>query len=230
MKILLIEDDKIIWPNIKEYLEENSFFVKLESFWDLWLKEANKNIYDLYIFDVMLPNMDWFEIAKKIRETNKKTPIIFLTAKEDLESKEIWFNLWADDYLTKPFKLKELLLRVRSIINRTSKVLWEDINKIVSGGIELNLDLKEVKRWEEKITLTPKEFILLEYLMKNKDKVVTKHEIIEYIWWINNDIWSDVTRVHILSLRKKINAGYDYDPIKTIRGIWFKFEENEQKK
>lgn len=226
MKILLVEDDKIIWPNIKEYLEENNFIVKLENNWESWLKEANKNIYDLYIFDVMLPNLDGFSLAKEIRKADQKTPIIFLTAKEDLESKEIWFNIWADDYLTKPFKLKELLLRIRNIFKR-SLGLKDEINIIKSWWIELNLDLKEVKRWEKTITLTPKEFILLELLMKNKNKVITKQEIVEYIWWINNDIWSDVTRVHILSLRKKINNWFESDPIKTIRGIWFKFEAND---
>lgn len=226
MKILLVEDDKIIWPNIKEYLEENSFIVKLENNWESGLKEASKNIYDLYIFDVMLPNLDGFNLAKEIRKTDQKTPIIFLTAKEDLESKEIWFNIWADDYLTKPFKLKELLLRIRNIFKR-SLGLKDEINIIKSWWIELNLDLKEVKRWEKTITLTPKEFILLELLMKNKNKVITKQEIVEYIWWINNDIWSDVTRVHILSLRKKINNWFENDPIKTIRGIWFKFEAND---
>lgn len=226
MKVLLIEDDKIIWPNIKEYLEENNFIVSLEKDGIDWLKEAKRNKYDLFIFDVMLPNLDGFSIAKEIKKENKKTPIIFLTAKEDLESKEIWFNLWADDYLTKPFKLKELLLRIRSIVKRSLNI-EEEINKMVIWDIELNLDLKEVKRWENKITLTPKEYILLELLMKNKNKVITKQEIVEYIWWINNDIWSDVTRVHILSLRKKLNKWYKNDPIKTVRGIWFKFEHNE---
>lgn len=226
MKILLIEDDSIIWPNIKEYLEENSFLVNLETSWETGLKEALKNKYDLFIFDVMLPFLDWFEIAKLVRKNDIKTPIIFLTAKEDLESIETWFNSGWDDYLTKPFKLKELVLRVRSILKRTNN--FEEINKIIAWDIELNLDLKEVKRWEKNIILTPKEFIILEYLMKNKNKVIPKHELLEYIWWINNDIWSDVTRTHVQSLRKKINSWFSIDPIKTIRGIWFKFEENEK--
>ena len=108
MKILLIEDDNIIWQNICEYLEENSFPVTWKQDWEEWFKEALKNKYDIFIFDVMLPKKDGFEIAKELRENNDKTPIIFLTAKEDLESKEKWFNVWWDDYLTKPFKLKEL--------------------------------------------------------------------------------------------------------------------------
>ena len=226
MKILLIEDDEIIWHNIKEYLEENNFLVTLKQNWEEWIKEVFKNKYDLFIFDIMLPYFDWFEITKKARANNIETPIIFLTAKEDLESKEKWFMIWWDDYLTKPFKLKELVLRIRSILKRVNKIT--SINEIIIWDLNLNLDLKEVKREWKSIILTPKEFIILEYLMKNKNKVIPKHELLEYIWWINNDIWSDVTRTHVQSLRKKINSWFKYDPIKTIRGIWFKYDTNEK--
>ena len=221
MKVLLVEDDSIIWQNICEYLEENSFMVTLKDNWEDWLKEAIKNKYDIFIFDVMLPKKDWFQMAKEIREAEVKTPIIFLTAKEDLESKERWFNVWWDDYLTKPFKLKELILRMRSILKRVNKS--EILDKIVAWDIILDLGLKEVKRWNKIINLTPKEFMILEYLMKNKGKAVPKKEILEYIWWINNDIWSDVIRAHILTLRKKLNDWFKFDPIVTVRWIWFKF-------
>lgn len=221
MKVLVVEDDQIIWPNICEYLEENSFLVTLKENWQDWLKEALKNKYDIFILDVMLPLKDGFSIAKEIRESWIKTPIIFLTAKEDLESKERWFNVWWDDYLTKPFKLKELVLRIRSILKRVNKS--EILDKIVAWDIILDLGLKEVKRWNKVINLTPKEFMILEYLMKNKGKAVPKKEILEYIWWINNDIWSDVIRAHILTLRKKLNDWFKFDPIVTVRWIWFKF-------
>lgn len=221
MKVLLVEDDSIIWQNICEYLEENSFMVTLKDNWEDWLKEAIKNKYDIFIFDVMLPKKDWFQMVKEIREAEVKTPIIFLTAKEDLESKERWFNVWWDDYLTKPFKLKELILRMRSILKRINQT--EVLDKITAWDITLDLSLKEVKRWEKIINLTPKEFMILEYLMKNKEKAIPKKEILEYIWWINNDIWSDVIRAHMLTLRKKLNEGFDDDPIKTVRWIGFKF-------
>ena len=221
MKVLLVEDDSIIWQNICEYLEENSFMVTLKDNWEDWLKEAIKNKYDIFIFDVMLPKKDWFQMAKEIREAEVKTPIIFLTAKEDLESKERWFNVWWDDYLTKPFKLKELILRMRSSLKRINQT--EVLDKITAWDITLDLSLKEVKRWEKIINLTPKEFMILEYLMKNKEKAIPKKEILEYIWWINNDIWSDVIRAHMLTLRKKLNEGFDDDPIKTVRWIGFKF-------
>ena len=223
MKILLIEDDSIIWPNIKEYLEENNFLVTLKSDWLEWEKEAIRNKYDIFLFDVMLPNKSWFEIAKELRNKEIQTPIIFLTAKEDLESIEKWFNIWWDDYITKPFKLKELLLRIKAILKRTEHTTTIDTIKI--WDIELNLSLKEVNRNWKIIELTPKEFQILEYLMKNKNKVIPKKEILEYIWWINNDIWSDVIRSHMQTLRNKLNKWFDYDPIKTIRWVWFKFEE-----
>ncbi len=223
MKILLLEDDKIIWPNIKEYLEENNFIVSLKTDWEQTYKEAKKNKYDLFLFDIMVPLKSGFEVAKELRKEKIETPIIFLTAKEDLNSKETWFNIWADDYLTKPFSLKELLLRIRSVLKRTQKTTT--INTIKIWDIELNLNLKEVKRKNKKIELTPKEFQILEYLMKNKNKVIPKKELLEYIWWINNDIWSDVVRSHIQTIRSKLNKGFNYDPIKTIRGVGFKFEE-----
>lgn len=172
MKILLIEDDHIIWPNIKEYLEQHSFIVTLETDWEKWLKEALRNKYDIFVFDVMLPYKNGFEIAKEVRLENIDTPIIFLTAKEDLESKEKGFLVGWDDYVTKPFKLKELILRIRSILKRVNKS--PEINKIIIWDIELNLDLKEVTRKWKNILLTPKEFIILEYLMKNKNKVIPK--------------------------------------------------------
>ena len=225
MKILLVEDDKIIWENIKEYLEENNFLVKWEQDWENWYKESKRNKYDLLLFDVMLPFKSGFEIAKELRKEDIKTPIIFLTAKEDLESIETWFLSWWDDYLVKPFKLKELLLRIRAVLKRVNQT--NSINTIKIWDIELNLDLKQVKRDWKLIELTPKEFQILEYLMKNKNKVIPKKELLEYIWWINNDIWSDVVRSHIQTLRTKINTWLNYDPIKTIRWIWFKFEENK---
>jgi len=224
MKILIVEDDHIIWPNIKEYLEENNFIVTLKENWEEWYKEAIKNKYDIFLFDVMLPHMSWFEMTKEIRDKNINTPIIFLTAKEDIESKEKGFTIWWDDYLTKPFKLKELLLRIRSILKRVNNST--SINKITIWDIILNLDLKEVSRKWKNIILTPKEFQILEYLMKNQNKVIAKKELLEYIWGINNDIWSDVIRSHVQTLREKINTWFDYDPIKTIRGTWFKFENN----
>ena len=173
----------------------------------------------------MLPFKSGFEITKELRKEDIKTPIIFLTAKEDLESIETWFLSWWDDYLVKPFKLKELLLRIRAVLKRVNQT--NSINTIKIWDIELNLDLKQVKRYWKLIELTPKEFQILEYLMKNKNKVIPKKELLEYIWWINNDIWSDVVRSHIQTLRTKINTWFNYDPIKTIRWIWFKFEENK---
>jgi DNA-binding response OmpR family regulator len=173
----------------------------------------------------MLPNKSWFEVIKSLRSEHINTPTIFLTAKEDLESIEKWFTLWCDDYITKPFKLKELILRIRSILKRANKS--EHINIIKIWDIELHLDLKEIIRDGKHIELTPKEFQIIEYLMKNKNKVIPKKELLEYIWWINNDIWSDVIRSHMQTLRSKINKGFDTDPIKTIRGIWFKYEANE---
>ena len=222
MKILLIEDDHIIWPNIKEYLEENWFLVDLESDGKEWFIKAIENKYDLIVLDVMLPSKDGFSIARQLRQLKIQTPIIFLTAKEDLESKENWFISWWDDYLTKPFKLKELVLRIKSILKRINH--QENINEIEECWITLNLDTKQVFRDWKEIQLTPKEFNILEYLMKNSGKAIPKHEIVEYVWGLNNDIWSDVVRTHIKTLRDKLNKWFDSDPIQTVRWVGFKFD------
>ncbi len=222
MKILVVEDDHIIWPNIKEYLEESWFLVDLIPDGKEWFIKAIDGNYDSIILDVMLPSKDWFSIARQLRQLKVQTPIIFLTAKEDLESKETWFLAGWDDYLTKPFKLKELVLRIKSILKRANH--QESINEIEECWISLNLDTKQVFRWWKEIQLTPKEFQILEYLIRNKWKAIPKHEILEYVWGINNDIWSDVVRAHIKTLRDKLNQWFDIDPIQTIRWVWFKFD------
>jgi len=218
MKILLVEDDKIIWENIKTYLEKNWFVVD-------WFQDGKQAFiraleydYDIIILDVMLPSKDGFQIAKQLRKYKIFTPIIFLTAKDDLESKEIGFTSGWDDYLTKPFSLKELLLRIRNLVKRSKNL--ENLNILKYKDIELNQDTKEVfKNWE-KITLTPKEFKLLEELMLNQWKVLSKEDLLISIWWYNNDIYSDVIRTHIKSLRDKIWHEY----IKTVRWMWFIME------
>ena len=223
MKVLLVEDDKIIWENIKEYLEENWFTVDWETNWKYAYSKILDYDYDVIILDVMLPEKNWFQLAKQIRNLKINTPIIFLTAKWDIESKEKWFLSWWDDYLTKPFSLKELVLRIRNLLKRTEKI--NDINTLSKWDITVNLDTKQVFRNWKEIILTPKEYKILVLLMQNAPKVISKQEILNHVRGPNNDIWSDVVRTHIKSLRDKINNWFDYDPIKTVRWMWFKFEE-----
>jgi len=220
MKILLVEDDKIIWENIKEYLEDAGFNVDWIQNWKQAYIKALEYDYDLIILDVMLPEKNGFLIAKDLRKLKVKTPIIFLTAKEDLESKEKGFLYWWDDYIVKPFSLKELLLRIRSILKRVKH--QEEINILKYDDVVLNQDTKEVFRWKEKIELTPKEFRILEMLLLNQGKVVSKEDLLNDIWWYNNDIYSDVVRTHIKMLRDKLNKWGKKDIISTIRGIGFK--------
>ena len=224
MKILLVEDDKIIGENIKEYLEKQWFNVTWETNWNYAFSKILDYDYDLIILDVMLPWKDGFQLAKQLRKLKIQTPIIFLTAKEDIESKEKWFLLWWDDYLTKPFSLKELVLRIRNLLKRDKKL--DTNNEIIKQDIKVNLDTKEVLRNWKKIELTPKEFQILVYLMQQNWKVVSKQDILDHVWGVNADIWSDVVRAHIKSLRDKLNKWFEYDPIKTVRWMWFKFEEN----
>ena len=220
MKVLLIEDDEIIGANIKKYLEKNWFIVDWLTDWKQGFIRALEYDYDIIILDVMLPNQDGFKIAEKLRKFNITTPIIFLTAKWDIESKEKWFLAGWDDYLTKPFSLKELILRIKSIIKRTKA--HSPTNIINYKDLTIDLDKYEVYKNWKKINLTPKEYQLLQELILNKWKVVSKEDLLTSIWWYNNDIYSDVVRTHIKSLRDKIWQDY----IKTVRWIWFTIEDN----
>ena len=219
MKILHVEDDKIIWENIKTYLEKNWFVVDWFTDGKQAFIRALEYDYDLIILDVMLPSKDGFQIAKQLRKYKVNTPIIFLTAKDDLESKEIWFTSWGDDYLTKPFSLKELLLRVRNLIKREKNL--DSLNVLTYKDLQLNQDTKQVTKNWKIINLTPKEFKILQELMLNKWKVVSKEDLLVSIRGYNNDIYSDVIRTHIKSLRDKIWQEY----IKTVRWMWFILEE-----
>lgn len=210
MHILLIEDNKEISENIKNILELDWFKVTQIFDWTLWLEVALLNDFDLIILDLMLPGLDWITICKKLRE-KKDTPIIMVTAKWDDDDKILWLESGADDYIVKPFKVKELEIRINKIFKR----LWvSDIVKI--DDLEIDLKLKIVKKDSKIIKLKLKEYQVLEYILKNK--IVSRTDLIDYIWW-NEDVlfWDNNLDVYISLIRKKLNK----DIIKTIKWYWY---------
>jgi len=201
MKILIIEDDISIRNVLRLGLEELSYAVDEAEDGERGSYFARVNQYDLIILDNVLPKKMGKQVCKEIRESGVHSPILLLSAKSDVNTKIELLNVGADDYLTKPFSFAELTARIRTLLRRPQKI--EDV--ILKGsGIQLNSDTHEVNRSNKKIYLTRKEFSLLELLMKNSGRVVSRTIIMEKVWDINADPFSNTIETHIRNLRQKL--------------------------
>lgn len=221
MRILLIEDDKDILVFLKSSLEEECFVVDVSSDGKEGSYLARTNEYDLIILDYMLPKLNGFEVCKQIREDGKETPIIILTVKTELDDKVALLNLGADDYLTKPFSYKELLARIKALLRRPKAIEKELFNVddlIVDPAKHL------VKRGDKIIYLTRKEFSLLLYMVKNQGLVISRGMIMEHVWDMNADPFSNTIESHILNLRRKIHFSNRKKLIHTIPGRGYKLD------
>ncbi len=224
MRILLIEDDQKIARAIKKGLEQESYAVDLEMTGQQGLASVMAEEYDLVILDRMLPGItDGLEILRKMRQENISTPVLVLTAKDSIPERVKGLNIGADDYLIKPFDFEELLARVRALWRRPAAAV-DTILKV--GDLELNTVTFEAKRNNQLIDLSPKEFSLLEYLMRHPDRTISKDNIISHVWDFDADILPNTVEVYVGYLRQKI----DIDPnkpsmIKTIRGFGYKMVE-----
>ncbi|MDD2886987.1 MAG: response regulator transcription factor [Aliarcobacter sp.] len=222
MKILIIEDDVKIINFLKKGLEEECYTVDSSTNGDEGLYLASVNEYDLILLDIMLPIKDGMEVCKSLRASNIQTPIIMLTAKDSIEDKIKGLDIGANDYLPKPFSFAELLARIRVQL-RTQSTLQ---TKISIADLELDLLNKTAIRANENIILTAKEFTLLEYLIKNKDRVLSETAINSALSSFEDSNMSNVVNVYIYRLRNKIDKNFDKKLIKTIRGIGFKISDN----
>ncbi len=221
MKILLIEDDEKIVNFLKKGLEEESYQVDFSLNGDEGFYLASVNTYDLILLDIMLPIKDGMTVCKNLREANIQTPIIMLTAKDTIEDKIKGLDIGANDYLAKPFSFSELLARIR--VQLRSKNMQQSELKI--DDLELNLLTKTAKRAGENIVLTAKEFSLLEYLIKNKDRVLSESVIEDNLSNMDNTNVSNIVNVYIYRLRNKIDKNHEKKLIKTIRGLGFKISD-----
>ena len=222
MKILIIEDDIKIINFLKKGLEEECYIVDYSTNGDEGLYLASVNQYDLILLDVMLPIKDGMEVCRSLRASSIQTPIIMLTAKDGIEDKIKGLDIGANDYLAKPFSFAELLARIRVQL-RTSNLIQ---TKISIADLELDLLNKTAIRANENIVLTAKEFTLLEYLIKNKDRVLSETTINEALSSFEDSNVSNVVNVYIYRLRNKIDKNFDKKLIKTVRGIGFKISDN----
>jgi heavy metal response regulator len=225
MRILIIEDDKKIAGFIKKGLTEEHYAVDV--FYDgeegaYW---AQVNEYDLIILDIMLPKKDGIEVCRELRNKNIIAPIIMLTVKDALEDKIKGLDEGADDYLTKPFSFEELLARIRALLRRTQKYKTRTLKV---ADLELDPVTRKVTRAGKKITLTGKEYALLEYLMRNKGRILTETMIIEHVWDMNFDPLTNVVNVYIHHLRQKIDKDFDKKLIHTIRGAGYVMKEDDE--
>ena len=224
MKILVIEDEAMIADSIKKGLEQEKYSVDVtydgESGYDL----ATSNFYDLIILDLMLPNMDGLEICKNLRENKNATPILMLTAKTQITDKVKGLNMGADDYLSKPFAFDELLARVKALLRRPKK-MYSEILQI--GELEMDPANFTVKRYGKLIQLTNREFMLLNYFMRNPEKILSKDQLIDAVWEYDSDVLPNTVEVYIKSLRNKIDAPFTGKKplIKTLRGFGYKLEK-----
>lgn len=223
MRVLVIEDEHKIANAIKEGLAQESFAVDVSFDGQEGLNSALYEDYDLIILDRMLPGgMDGVEICQKLRSEGKHMPILLLTAKGQVRDRVEGLNAGADDYLVKPFSFEELLARIKALLRRPQDSLGEVLH---AGNLTLNTLSKAVERDGKSINLSVKEYALLEYLLRNKNKVISKNSIIAHVWDFDADILPNTVEVFITYLRAKIDKPFDAPAlIRTVRGFGYKIE------
>ncbi len=221
MRILVVEDEPGISNFLKQGLEEESFAVDVADNGKIGLELALSGNYDLLLLDWMVPGISGIELTRQFRKDFPQTPIIFLTAKDTLDETIFGLQSGANDYIKKPFHFEELLMRIR--VQLRGKVSTEE--KLTLGLVEIFPDKHLVLKDGEEVPLTQKEFALLEYLVRNKNKVCRRTRIIESVWDIHFDYNTGVIDVFINSLRKKLQLSRDEDYIQTIRGVGYMAKE-----
>jgi DNA-binding response OmpR family regulator len=220
MKILIVEDNLVLSNNIATYLKlENIESKQLFTWWEVNY-EITLNSYDLVILDLGLPDIDWVEVCKKIRDSGKNIPILILTARNTINDKIWWLQSWADDYLTKPFDYWELLVRIQVLLRRNFNIKSENIilNTLEWNEIDINISKKEVQLNDKKIHLSNTEIDLLIYLSQNKWNIITKETLLEKVWWEYDDFnQSRTVDVYVWYLRKKLWKSI----VDTVRWQWY---------
>lgn len=226
MRILLVEDEPKVASFIKQGLEEQSYNVTLAYDGFFGHKLASENEFDVIVLDLMIPYMNGLEVCKKLREEGIKTPILMLTALGTTDDKVVGLESGADDYMVKPFEFKEFVARIRALSKRyTDNMQLPKVLKV--ADLEMNLDEKSVKRAGKSIDLTAKEFSLLEFLLRNKNKVVSRAEISEKVWDIHFDTGTNVIDVYVNFLRKKIDKEFERKLIQTMVGMGYVIKSDE---
>lgn len=224
MRILVVEDEPDLNNVIAKKLESEHYAIDRCLDGDEALDYIQCAEYDAIILDIMLPGISGLEVLKRIRQQNNKTPVLLLTARDSIEDRVAGLDKGADDYLVKPFAFDELLARIRAMIRRSSGHVS---NLLILAELVMDCDLREVTRNDIPISLSSKEFAILEFMMHNQGIVLTREKISQHIWNYDYEGGSNVIDVYIRYLRKKIDEGFSYKLIHTIRGTGYVLREEE---
>ncbi len=222
MRILLIEDDTAIARSLKEGLEDEAYAVDVAHDGDEGYRTAMADEYDVIILDVMLPEMNGYEVCRALRKDGNQTPILMLTARDAEQDIVEGLDVGADDYLAKPFSFEVLLARLRALLRRPNEKL-EEVLRV--GDLMLDPSLKKVMRANQEISLTAKEYGVLEYLMRNDGKVLSKEQIISHVWDFDADVLPNNVELFIMFLRRKIDKPFGSKLIHTVPGFGYKLED-----
>ena len=222
MRILLIEDDTAIARSLKEGLEDEVYAVDVAHDGDEGYRTATADDYDVIILDVMLPEMNGYEVCRALRQDGNQTPILMLTARDAERDIVEGLDMGADDYLAKPFSFEVLLARLRALLRRPNEKL-EEVLRV--GDLTLDPSSKKVMRASQEINLTAKEYGVLEYLMRNASKVLSKEQIISHVWDFDADVLPNNVELFIMFLRRKIDKPFDSKLIHTVPGFGYKLED-----
>ena len=225
MRILLVEDDVKIASFIVKGLKAAGYAVDHASDGEKGLDLALTEAYDTAIIDIMLPKLDGLSLIERMRKEKRDIPVIILSAKSSIDDRVKGLQTGSDDYLTKPFAFSELLARVQALIRRASGL--SEPTRLTVGDLSLNLLTREVTRGVRKIELQPIEFSLLEYLLRNTGRVVSKTMIMEHVWNYNFDPQTNVVEARVCRLRDKIDRDFDQKLIRTVRGVGYVLKETD---
>ena len=224
MKVLVVEDEKKIASFVRKGLEAQGFVVDVSHHGDEGYTLATTRPYDALVLDIMLPGRDGLSILRNLRQRKMSVPVILLTARSELNERLEGLNLGADDYLTKPFYIEELIARLQAVVRRAAGTPQ---SLLAIEDLSVNLLTREVKRGERKIELTPREFALLEQLLRSPGRVFTRPQICEQVWNYDFDPGTNLVDVYVQRLRKKIDGEAPVKLIETIRGVGYRLKPKE---
>ncbi len=218
MRILVVEDEQKVASFIKKGLEEEGYAVDIAAEGEEGLAMAQAGVHDLIVLDIRLPKTDGLQVLQALRRDHVTTPVLLLTVRATIEDKVLGLDAGADDYLTKPFAFQELVARVRALLRRRAEA---DPTVLQMGDLRLDPARRTVSREGERIDLTPREFALLDYFMRNPGRVLTRTMIAEHVWDYSFDTSTNIIDVYVNYLRKKIDAGRASKLLHTVRGVGY---------
>jgi two-component system copper resistance phosphate regulon response regulator CusR len=224
MNVLVIEDEPKVASFIKQGLEEESVNVTVADDGNKGYALAKASDYDVIVMDVMLPHINGFDLCKMLRNDGMLTPVLMLTALNTTDEKVKGFDCGADDYLVKPFDFKELIARIKALKKRKNEIV-QKAQILRVGDLTLDMDARVVKREGKRIDVTQKEYALLEYMMKNTNKVISRNDIAQHVWGVDFDTRTNVIDVYINFLRKKVDKDHKVKLIHTVIGMGYTIKE-----